>query len=328
MESEIEGRAGVRRVGTLAAAARRPARPRARAGSRAGSAATRHDGRTALLFLAPALLGFGVFYIYPAIRGAYYSTTDYNLLSAPHSVGTANYTALLHDPLFWNALKVTGYYVLLNIVSQTVLAIALAALMFRLTRSVAIRAMLLVPWLVPNVTVGLLFLWLFDADLGLVNHVMSGLGMSTHGWFSSTTWAMPTIALTNTWAYTGYTALLLYAGMLQIPGQIYEAALLDGAGEFRMFFRLTLPLMRPVLALVLVVSVIGSFQIFDTVAITPTHGGPVNVTRVIYYYIYELAFTHFRMGYASAVAMTLVLVLGTLTLLQMRLLRASRSDLA
>ncbi|BBA97873.1 putative sugar ABC transporter permease [Actinacidiphila reveromycinica] len=288
----------------------------------------RGDGPVALLFLAPVLIGFAVFYVYPAIRGAYFSTTDYNLLSSPHGVGAANYSRLLHDPLFWNSLKVSAYYVVLNVGGQTVLAVVLAGLMFRLTRSVAIRVMLLLPWLVPNVTVGLLFLWLFDADLGLVNHVLGSVGMSTHGWFTSTTWAMPTIALTNTWAYTGYTALLLYAGMLQIPDPIYEAALLDGAGEIRMFFRLTLPLIRPVLALVLVVSVIGSFQIFDTVAITPSPGGPVNSTRVIYYYIYELAFKHFEMGYASAVAMTLVLILGVLTMVQMRLLRASRSDLA
>lgn len=288
----------------------------------------RGDGPVALLFLAPVLLGFAVFYVYPAIRGAYFSTTDYNLLSAPHGVGAANYSRLLHDPLFWNSLKVSAYYVVLNVGSQTVLAVLLAGLMFRLTRSVAVRVMLLLPWLVPNVTVGLLFLWLFDADLGLVNHVLSSVGVGTHGWFTSTTWSMPTIALTNTWAYTGYTALLLYAGMLQIPDPIYEAALLDGAGEIRMFFRLTLPLIRPVLALVLVVSVIGSFQIFDTVAITPSPGGPVNSTRVIYYYIYELAFRHFEMGYASAVAMTLVLILGVLTMVQMRLLRASRSDLA
>ncbi|MCO5992852.1 carbohydrate ABC transporter permease [Actinoallomurus rhizosphaericola] len=322
------GTTSVDAAGSGPAVATAADRPRHRERERRRAAAPRGDGRIALLFLAPALLGFAVFYVYPAIRGAYYSTTDYNLLSPPRGVGVANYTALVHDPLFWNALKVTGYYVVLNIVSQTVLALVLAALMFRLTRSVVVRAMLLVPWLVPNVTVGLLFLWLFDADLGLVNHLMSAAGLGTHGWFSSTTWAMPTIALTNTWAYTGYTALLLYAGMLQIPGQVYEAAMLDGASELRMFFRLTLPLMRPVLALVLVVSVIGSFQMFDTVAITPTHGGPVNATRVIYYYIYELAFTHFRMGYASAAAMSLVLILGALTLLQMRLLRASRSDLA
>lgn len=319
--SQIRERAGTAPAAQAPARGRRwptPRRDRPRRG----------EGPVALLFLAPVLLGFAVFYVYPAIRGAYFSTTDYNLLSAPHGVGAANYSALLHDPLFWNSLRVSAYYVVLNVGSQTVLALLLAGLMFRLTRSVAIRVVLLLPWLVPNVTVGLLFLWLFDADLGLVNHVVSGMGFGTHGWFTSTTWSMPTIALTNTWAYTGYTALLLYAGMLQIPDQIYEAALLDGAGEIRMFFRLTLPLMRPVLALVLIVSVIGSFQIFDTVAITPSPGGPVNSTRVIYYYIYELAFKHFEMGYASAVAMTLVLILGVLTMVQMRLLRASRSDLA
>ncbi|MEV7908645.1 carbohydrate ABC transporter permease, partial [Streptomyces anulatus] len=121
-------------------------------------------------------------------------------------------------------------------------------------------------------------------------------------------------------------ALLLYAGMLQIPAQVYEAAAIDGAGEIRTFFRVTLPLLRPILALVLVVSVIGCFQIFDTIAVA-TKGGPINATKVIYYYIYQEAFTHFRMGYASAMALSLVLVLGTLTYLQMRLMRASSSDL-
>ena len=228
----------------------------------------------------------------------------------------------------WNALRVTLQYVVINIVSQTVLALGLAWLMFRLTRSVLIRVLLLVPWLVPNVAVGLLWLWLLDANLGLVNHLITAAGGSSQGFFTTPALAMPTIAMINTWQYTGYTALLLYAGMLQIPSSLYESARLDGAGEIRTFTRITLPLMRPILALVLIVSVIGSFQIFDTISITPTHGGPVNATRAIYYYIYQLAFTQFRMGYACAVAMTLVLILGVLTFLQMRLLRASRSDLA
>jgi multiple sugar transport system permease protein len=137
---------------------------------------------------------------------------------------------------------------------------------------------------------------------------------------------MPSVALANTWAYTGYTALLFYAGMLQIPGYLYESAVVDGAGEVRMFFRITLPLLRPILALVLVVSLIGSFQIFDTVAVV-YRGHPIPQTRVIYFYIYEQAFSFFHMGYASAAAMTLVLVLGVLTFVQLRLLRASRSDL-
>ncbi|MET9560372.1 carbohydrate ABC transporter permease [Streptomyces tauricus] len=288
---------------------------------------SRDDRKAAWLFLAPALIGFALFYAYPTLRGIHYSLTDYNLLTDPAFTGVDNYRGLIGDEQFFNALKVTGYYVVLNIGAQTVLGLLLATLMHRLTRSVALRAILLVPWLVPNVTVGLLWMWMLDANLGFVNHMLDALGLGTTGFFTSPTWAMPTIAGVNTWAYSGYTALLLYAGMLQIPPHLYESASLDGAGEWRMFTRITLPLLRPVLALVLVVSLIGSFQIFDTVAVT-TKGGPVSATRVIYFYIYEQAFTNFRMGYASAVAVVLAVILGVLTAVQMRLLRASRSDLA
>jgi multiple sugar transport system permease protein len=286
----------------------------------------RDDRRVAWWFLAPVLLGFAVFYVYPTIRGVWYSVTDYSLLNTPSYVGAENYTHLVHDAQFWNSLKVTAYYVVLNIGSQTVLALALAALMHRLTRSVIIRATLLLPWLVPNVTVALLWKWLLDTDMGFVNHLLTTLGFDKQGFLTAPGLAMPSAALVNTWAYTGYTALLLYAGMLQIPPHLYESAALDGAGELGMFRRITLPLLRPILALVLVVSLIGSFQIFDTVAVT-TKGDPVGATRVIYLYIYDQAFRYFHMGYASAAAMALVLILGLLTVVQMRLLRASRSDL-
>ncbi|WP_433257106.1 carbohydrate ABC transporter permease [Streptosporangium sp. CA-135522] len=284
------------------------------------------QGGAALLFLLPALAGFTLFYIYPSVRGAWISLTDWNLLSDPEFTGMDNYAELAVDPLFWRALLLTGYNTVLNLVGQLTLALLLAALMHRLTKSVVLRAMLLLPWLVPNVSMALLWLWLLDANLGFVNQLLSSLGLSTHGFFSSPGEAMPTVAAVTTWASVGYVALLLYAGMMQIPTQVYEAAAIDGAGEIRTFFRVTLPLLRPILALVLVVSVIGCFQIFDTIAVA-TKGGPINATKVIYYYIYQEAFTHFRMGYASAMALSLVLVLGTLTYLQMRLMRASSSDL-
>ncbi|GAA2125988.1 sugar ABC transporter permease [Actinomadura napierensis] len=273
------------------------------------------------------IVGFLVFYAYPTVRGIWYSLTDYSLLNDPSYVGADNYRHLVDDAQFWNALKVTAYYVVVNIASQTVLALGLAALMHRLTRSVVLRAALLVPWLVPNVTVGLLWAWLLDPDLGFVNHILGGVGIDTTLSFNSPTWAMPLVALVNSWAYTGYTALLLYAGMLQIPQHLYESAAIDGAGEARMFRSITLPLLRPILALVLVVSLIGSFQIFDTVAVAYGGKAPIPETRVIYYYIYQQAFTYFHMGYAAAVAMVLVVLLGLLTAVQMRLLRASRSDL-
>lgn len=287
----------------------------------------RDDRLVGWLFLLPVIVGFLVFYAYPTIRGVWYSLTDYSLLNDPTYVGADNYRQLIGDEQFWNALKVTGYYVVVNIVSQTVVALGLAALMHRLTRSIVLRVALLVPWLVPNVTIGLLWAWLLDPDLGFVNHLVGLAGLDATLSFNSPDWAMPLVALVNSWAYTGYTALLLYAGMLQIPHHLYEGAAIDGAGEVRMFRSITLPLLRPILALVLVVSMIGSFQIFDTVAVVYGGKAPIPETRVIYYYIYQQAFTYFHMGYAAAVAMVLVIILGVLTALQMRMLRASRSDL-
>jgi multiple sugar transport system permease protein len=125
----------------------------------------------------------------------------------------------------------------------------------------------------------------------------------------------------------GYTALLVFAGLQTIPAYVYEAAEVDGSTEWKTFWRITLPLLRPVLVMVLVVTMIGSFQIFDTVAVT-TQGGPINATRVIYYYIYERAFTRFDFGYASAMALVLFAILALVSLLQLRLLRAKESDLA
>ena len=287
----------------------------------------RDDRRAAWWFLLPVLAGFVTFYGYPAIRGTWYSLTDFSLINTPSFVGADNYAKLVHDGEFWNSMFVTVWYVVLNIASQTVLALGVAVLMHRLTRSVVLRATLLLPWLVPNVTIGLLWMWLLDTNLGFVNHLLTGIGLDPIGFFVDASWAMPSVAAINTWAYTGYTALLLYAGMLQVPQYLYESAAIDGAGEWRMFSRITLPLLRPVLALVLVVSLIGSFQIFDTIAVT-TRGGPVSATRVIYFYIYQQAFNYFNMGYAAAMAICLALILGVLTAIQMRLLRASRSDLA
>lgn len=287
----------------------------------------RDDRRVAWLFILPVLVGFATFYFVPTVLGVSWSFTDFSLVGSPSFVGLKNYGEVLTDPDFWSSMGVTLYYVVLNVVSQTLIALLLAALMHRLTRSVVLRTTLLLPWLVPNVTVGLVWLWLLDTNLGFVNHLIQGMGFPAVGFFTNPLLGIPTIAGVNVWAYTGYTALLFYAGMLQIPGDLYESASLDGAGEFRMFARITLPLLRPILALVLVVSLIGSFQVFDTVAVT-TKGGPVGATRVIYYAIYQQAFNFFHMGYAATMAILLSLVLGVLTFVQLRLLRASESQLA
>lgn len=284
------------------------------------------DLGVALLFLAPASIGFVGFYLLPSLRGLWFSFTERNLVGSGEFVGTANYQELIGDPLFWNALKVTLWYVVINIGVQTVLALAIAVLMHRLTRSALVRGIILLPYLVANVVVALVWFWMMDYSTGFINVVLDWVGGNRIAFFGDETLAIPTIALINVWRYVGYTALLIFAGLQTIPSQLYEAAGLDGASEPRMFWSITLPLLRPVLALVMVITVVGSFQIFDTVAVT-TEGGPINSTRVIYYYIYQQAFERFDLGYASAMSVVLLVALAGIAYFQLKIMRSNQSDL-
>ena len=286
----------------------------------------RSDLRLALLFIGPSAVGLVVFYLWPLIRGIYISFTNYNILQPPTFAGFGNYEAMVHDPQFWNALWVTVQYVLVNIGSQTVLALGIAVLLDRLTRSLLIRVAVIFPWLVPNVAVGIISLFMLDKTVGILNHGLEAVGIPSQYFYQDPHQAIITVALVNTWRNVGYTALLLFAGMQAIPRNLYEAAEVDGAGEWKKFIRITLPLLRPVLALVMTVSVIGSFQIFDTVSVV--YQQPIPQATVLYYYIYEAAFAQGRMGYASAMAVVLLLITSILTVLQLRLLRSSQTDLA
>lgn len=284
-------------------------------------------------FLLPSFIGFFLFFLLPTIRGIYLSFTDWNLLSnSGDFVGTENYANLMDDDLFWNSLWVTAKYVTINIFTQTILAILIAVMMDRLTKSAFIRGLVLLPWLIPNVVVALLFVWLLDPTLGVVSDFFAWFGLESN-FFTSTSAVIPTIAGVNTWRHMGYTALLIFAGLQTIPGSLYEAAALDGASEWQMMRRITVPLLRPVLALVLVITVIGSFQVFDTVQVATggfggRPGGPVNASRVVYLYIYENAFNFNRMGYAAAISVILLVILMIITAVQLRILRAGESDLA
>ncbi|SQB64109.1 sn-glycerol-3-phosphate transport system permease protein ugpA [Mobiluncus curtisii subsp. curtisii] len=283
------------------------------------------QARYALIFLIPAGIGLFFFYLLPAVRGFYFSFTDYAVLTPARWTGLANYQRLIFDPLFWNAVKVTVYYVVLNIGFQTIIAIGLAVLLQRLTNSTLIRGMALLPYFIANVVVALVWYFMMDYQIGIVNEMLNWIGLDRVAFFGESAWAIPTVAFVNVWRHMGYTALLIFAGLQTINRTVWEAADIDGAGEIRKFFSITLPLLRPVLAMVMVVTITGSFQIFDTVAIT-TKGGPINATRVIYYYIWDLAFGQLDFGYASAIAMVLFVLLFGISLIQLRLMRAGESD--
>ncbi len=292
----------------------------------ARSTRSRSQLRVALLFLIPALVGFLGFYVWPALRGIYLSFTDYNLLRDPEWIGLENYENIAQDPVFFNAIGVTLQYVAVNIGVQTTLALGVAVLLHRFTRSIVVRGVILLPYLIANVIVALIWYWLCDYNLGLINAGLDALGFDRVGFFGDENLSMTTIALVNVWRHLGYTSLLIFAGLIAIPRDVYEAAEVDGAGEWRIFRSVTLPLLRPVLAFVLVVTIVGSFQIYDTIAVT-TGGGPVNATRAINVYIYERAFRQLDFGYASALAVLLMLLLIGVAFIQNRLLRAGTNDL-
>ena len=284
------------------------------------------DTKLALLFIAPASVGLLVFLVWPLLTGLYYSFTEYTTLTPPSWVGLENYRRLLADPVFWNSLKVTVVYVAINIGVQTIVALVIAVLMQRLTQSTVLRSLVLAPYLVSNVVAAIVFLWILDTQLGIFNILLQWIGFDPIAFWASETWVIPTVALVNVWRHMGYTALLLFAGLQSIPAHLYEAARTEGAGEIAMFRRITLPLLRPILALVLIMTIIGSFQVFDTISVT-TQGGPADASKVLQMYIYENAFAQYEFGYASALSVALLVILMVITFAQYWMSRAGQSDL-
>lgn len=279
-----------------------------------------------IVLLAPAALGFAVFFLAPAIRSIWFSLTDATLFQQGTFVGFANYAAMLGDKQLLNSILVTSEYVLINIGLQTVVSLTVAVALDRLTQSTLLRVVLLIPWLIPGVTVGLLWQWILDPTLGIANTFFDSVGLPTQGFLDSTVQAMPSIALINTWRYVGYVALLFFAGLQLIPKSLYEASSLDGAGEWRMFRSITLPLLRPIIAFVLITSTVGSLQVFDLIQVT-TKGGPVNATQAFYPYIFRTAFVNFDLGYASAIAVSFMVVIGLLTYLSLRFGGGNESEI-
>jgi multiple sugar transport system permease protein len=243
------------------------------------SAAHRKDAPLAWILVAPALIGFAVFAAYPALRGIYLSFTDYQVLTAPVFNGIKNYQELVGDGVFWNSVLVTIYFVALAGSVTIALSLITSVILHRLGTSTLVRGLVIMPFLISNIVAGIVWSWMLDSQLGIVNIILKTLTGHTILFFTSSGWAIPSLAAVTIWKGLGYTSLLLFAGLQTIPHPVYEAARLDGAGEISMFFRITIPLLRPVLAMVIILTVINEFQIFDLVQVT-TKGGPENSSNV------------------------------------------------
>lgn len=274
----------------------------------------------AYILILPTLLGLIIFTAGPILAALYFSFTNWNLLSAPKWQGLDNYIDLfVNDPLFWVTLKNTAYYVLGTVPLGTCLALLLAIALNQKIRGLAFfRTIFFLPVVSSVVAVSVLWAWLYQADFGLINQFLRLFGVTGIRWLSSPTWAMPAVIIMSIWHGLGYNIVIFIAGLQSIPQDYYEAARIDGANSWQQFRFITIPLISPVTFFIITLSLIGSFQVFEQ-AYVMTQGGPVNSTKTIVYYLYEHGFKYFHMGYASALAYILFVIIVAITLFQFSL---------
>ncbi len=283
--------------------------------------AKRH-GLGAYLFLSPTLLIFSVFVLFPVIFSLYLSFHKWNMFSNEKSfLGLQNYARIVTSAEFWTVLKHTLVYTIGTVPLNMLLALAVAVFLNkRIAGKKILRAAFFMPVVVSPVAAAVIWRWIYEPNFGILNFLLNKVGISSVNWLNDPTAAMFSLILMGVWKSFGINMVLFAAGLQGIPDHYYEAADLDGAGAFAKFWNITLPLLSPTTFFILVISVIGSFQVFDIVYVL-TSGGPLDSTKVLVFYLYEHAFKYFDMGYASAVAYLMFALIFALTLLQMKYLR-------
>jgi multiple sugar transport system permease protein len=281
----------------------------------------RREAAGAWLFIAPSLLHLLVFSIGPMVFALWLSFHDWGLLDEERRfIGVGNYVALSGDAGFLRALLNTAVYVLFVPAGMAV-ALGLALFVNRPGWSVrALRAVFFLPYVTSFVAISLVWKWMYEPELGLLNRLLGAVGIPPQPWLSSPATALPSLMLMSVWMYAGYMMLIFLAGLQSIPASLYESARIDGAGPWQRFRRITLPLLRPTTVFILVTMVIFMFQVFTAVYVM-TEGGPLQATDVVVYHIYRNAWEYLRMGYASAMAWVLFAVVFLLTLVQYRWIR-------
>jgi multiple sugar transport system permease protein len=261
------------------------------------------------LFVSPWLLGLFIFTVGPVIASFWLSMTEYDIINPARFIGFSNYRVLLReDPLFWQALKVTTIYTLGSVPLQLIFGFLIALLMNQKLKGISVfRTIYYLPAVISGVAVSVLWRWIFMPDVGIINILLSKIGIKGPRWLGDPNWVLPALIIMSLWGVGGGMVIYL-AGLQGIPTELYEAAELDGAGKWAKFRAITIPMMSPVIFFNLVMGVIGSFQTF-TQAYIMTQGGPQNASLFYILYLYQRAFQELRMGYASALAWILFLLI-------------------
>jgi multiple sugar transport system permease protein len=286
-------------------------------GSRRRGRVGRAEARWGVLFALPAILGFLIFTIGPMIASFVFSLTDWTVGGTPHFTGVDNYVQISQDPLFWKSLGVTTYYTLAAVPIALIVGFAAAMLVNGGLRLRSFwRTIYYLPTLVPAVASAVLWIWIFNPDYGLFNQLLRSVGLPGSNWIYDESTSVPSLIIMSTWGF-GNGMVIFLAGLQGVPRQLYEAVALDGGGAWAKFRNVTLPFMTPVIFYNLVTGVIGTFQVFNQ-AYVMTSGGPNNSTLFYIYYLYTKAFTDSQMGYASALAWILFVIVLVITALLFR----------
>lgn len=267
---------------------------------------TRND-KEAYFMILPAYLIFIVFILIPIGMVLYYSLTDFNMYQAPKFQGLNNYIKLFKDHDFLDSVKNTLLYTVVTLTTQLTLGLLLAVLLYRKSKAVPIfRTALYLPNVMSMVCVSMVWLWIYNPNFGLLNNVLKMLGISQQQFLLNPKQAMWCIILIGIWKNCGYSMVIFLGGLTGIPASLYEAAELDGAGAIRKFINITWPMLQPTTFFLVVTGIVNSFAVFEQVNIL-TDGGPLNKTTTIVHQIYRRGFLEFKMGYASAMAVLLLL---------------------
>jgi len=272
------------------------------------------DNKAGYAFLAPWLVGIGVFTIGPMLYSLYLAFTNYNLLQPPRWAGLANFTQMFQDERLWNSLRVTFTYVIIGVPLQLAVALALAIVLDRGMRGLSVyRSIFYLPSLLGgSVAVAILWTQIFGKD-GIINALLSVFGIDGPGWVSDPNTALGTLIILHIWTF-GSPMVIFLAGLRQIPDMYYEAAQMDGASKTRRFFSITFPLLTPIIFFNLVLQVIFAFQSFtQAYIVSGGTGGPSDSTMFFTLYLYQQAFTQLHMGYASAMAWLLLVIIAAFT---------------
>jgi multiple sugar transport system permease protein len=279
---------------------------------------------TPYLFVVPYLIVFLLFRFGPSVVGFLISLTDWKILGNPNLVGLDNYQRLAADSQFFTALVNTGYFMLLAAPPLVLLGLVLALLVDQqLHGRMIARTAIFLPYVVMSTVVGVIWLFIFEKESGILNYYLGLFGISPIAWLSNTQTAMPAVAIATLWWTVGFNMIIFLAGLQDVPQELEDAARVDGATEFAVFRHITLPLLAPATFVVVMLTLINTFQVFDQIYVM-TGGGPSLSTLTIIQYLYYQAFEFYKLGYGSAVAYIALAVLIVLAILQQRWLAGSQ----